>query len=357
VRPPTELKRPCRVKSARFAPISQGVTIALLLPPLVGILLVTQLMRRRASRTQRDLRSIFDTAPIATIVLDATDRVVEANTAMSRIVGGQPGDLAGRRLVELVHADDRALLHVVLAELRHDVSAGLETEVRLCHPAREAPVTVSIHAVQMQRRRARDEQRMLLQVLDITERKDAEARLQHLADHDTLTGLLNRRRFEQELARHLAHTRRYGAEGAAIVIDLDRFKPVNDTFGHAAGDRVLAEVGRVLRERLRGTDAVARLGGDEFAILLQRVDRDGAAAVAQSLVETVRAQVASADEADDARGVTISVGVVMFEGCAAPSAERFLAAADLAMYEAKAAGGDGFAFFAERPAIAPTLAA
>ena len=141
------------------------------------------------------------------------------------------------------------------------------------------------------------------------------------------------------------------------MIDLDRFKPVNDTYGHAAGDRVLAEVGRVLRERLRGTDAVARLGGDEFAILLQRVDCDGAVAVARSLVETVRAQVVNCDEGADARAVTISVGVVMFEGCAAPHAEGFLAAADLAMYEAKAAGGDGFALFAEQPAVVPTLAA
>jgi diguanylate cyclase (GGDEF)-like protein/PAS domain S-box-containing protein len=333
------------------------VTLALFLPPLVGVLLATQLMRWRASRAQRDLRSIFDTAPIATIVLDASDRVVEANAAMSRIVGGVPGELTGRRLVELVDPDDRALLHVALAELRHDVSAGLETEVRLRHATREAPVTVAIHAVQMERRRTRDGHRMLLQVLDITERKDVEARLQHLADHDTLTGLLNRRRFEQELARHLAHTRRYGAEGAAIVLDLDRFKPVNDTYGHAAGDRVLAEVGQVLRQRLRGTDAVARLGGDEFAILLQRVDRDGAAAVARSLVETVRAQVANTDGDSADGGVTISLGVVMFDACAAPSAEDLLAAADLAMYEAKAAGGDGYAFFAERPAVAPTLAA
>jgi diguanylate cyclase (GGDEF)-like protein len=180
--------------------------------------------------------------------------------------------------------------------------------------------------------------------------------LRHLADHDPLTGLPNRRRFEQELARHLAHVRRYGPEGAALVLDLDCFKPVNDTFGHAAGDRLLARVAQVLRERLRATDIVARLGGDEFAVLLPRVDGAGAAAVARSLVETVRREALT----DETRVVTISIGVVAFDGHAATVPEGVMAAADIAMYDAKAAGGDGWAFYAEarvtatpQPAAAP----
>jgi len=181
--------------------------------------------------------------------------------------------------------------------------------------------------------------------------------LRHLADHDPLTGLPNRRRFEQELARHLAHVRRYGPEGALLVLDLDCFKPVNDRFGHAAGDRLLTRVAAVLHERLRATDVIARLGGDEFAVLLPRVDRAGAAVVARSLVETVRAAVPTAD----ARTVTISVGVLTFEReCQQPATmpASALAAADLAMYDAKAAGGDGFAFYAEaRVATSPRPAA
>jgi diguanylate cyclase (GGDEF)-like protein len=167
--------------------------------------------------------------------------------------------------------------------------------------------------------------------------------LRHLADHDALTGLPNRRRFEQELARHLAHMRRYGPEGAALVLDLDCFKRVNDTFGHAAGDRLLARAASVLRERLRATDVVARLGGDEFAILLPRVDGAGAAAVARSLVETIRAEALTAD----ARGVTISIGIIAFDEHAPVVPEGVLAAADIAMYDAKAAGGDGWAVYTE----------
>jgi diguanylate cyclase (GGDEF)-like protein len=187
------------------------------------------------------------------------------------------------------------------------------------------------------RRRTIRAQRDLRSLLVMT------SELRHLADHDALTGLPNRRRFEQELARHLAHVRRYGPEGAVLILDLDCFKPVNDRFGHAAGDRLLARVACVLRERLRATDVVARLGGDEFAILLPRVDRRGAGAVAHSIVETVRAEALTAD----ASGVTISVGVIAFDERAPVVPEGVLAAADIAMYDAKAAGGDGWAFYAE----------
>ncbi|MBS1869469.1 MAG: GGDEF domain-containing protein [Actinobacteria bacterium] len=195
------------------------------------------------------------------------------------------------------------------------------------------------------RRRAARTQRDLRSLMATT------TELRHLADHDALTGLPNRRRFEQELARHLAHVRRYGPEGAVLILDLDCFKPVNDTFGHAAGDRLLARVACVLQERLRATDVVARLGGDEFAVLLPRVDRAGAGAVARSLVETVRAEALTAD----ARGVTVSVGVIAFDAHAPLVPEGVLAAADVAMYDAKATGGDGWALYAQARVTAAAL--
>jgi diguanylate cyclase (GGDEF)-like protein len=187
----------------------------------------------------------------------------------------------------------------------------------------------------LRRRTARDRR-------DLRALRETTTRLRHLADHDPLTGLLNRRRFEHELARHLAYGRRYGPDGAALVLDLDRFKPVNDTYGHAAGDRLLARVASVLHERLRATDVVARLGGDEFAVLLPHADRAGAEQVAHSLVETVRAEALAAGT----EPVTVSVGVVLFTERASLDAEGALAAADLAMYDAKTAGGDGWAFYA-----------
>jgi diguanylate cyclase (GGDEF)-like protein len=197
----------------------------------------------------------------------------------------------------------------------------------------------------LRRRAARDRR-------DLRDLRATTTRLRHLADHDALTGLLNRRRFEQELARHLAHARRYGPEGAVLVLDLDRFKPVNDTYGHAAGDRLLTRVACVLRERLRATDAVARLGGDEFAVLLPRGDRAGAVAVARSLVETVRAEALAAG----GEPVTVSAGVVLLEDCATLDVEGALTAADLAMYDAKTAGGDGWALYAVPTVYSPSRA-
>ncbi len=116
---------------------------------------------------------------------------------------------------------------------------------------------------------------------DITERKRAESELQQLADHDALTGLFNRRRFDEELTRELARAARYQQPAALLVLDLDNFKYVNDNLGHQAGDQVVMSVAALLRKRLRETDIVARLGGDEFAILLPHTDGDEAKAVGE----------------------------------------------------------------------------
>ncbi len=128
----------------------------------------------------------------------------------------------------------------------------------------------------------------LAQVNDITERKRFEGQLQYLADHDALTGMLNRRRFEQELGRELARSSRYGTGGAVLAIDLDHFKYVNDSLGHSVGDELITRVGSIFRDRLRATDVIARLGGDEFAVILPGADEPEAVLVAESLLSSLR---------------------------------------------------------------------
>jgi diguanylate cyclase (GGDEF)-like protein len=160
-----------------------------------------------------------------------------------------------------------------------------------------------------------------------------------MADHDPLTGLLNRRSFERALSRHAAGIRRYGSTGALLVLDLDGFKHVNDTHGHVAGDELIISCARALAGRLRATDVLARLGGDEFAVLLPHGGQDEAVKLARALVDVVR----SAGGTERAR-VTVSVGVAHFDDIMV-TAEEVLVRADRAMYEAKAAGRDGHAVY------------
>ncbi len=169
-----------------------------------------------------------------------------------------------------------------------------------------------------------------------------EAELRFLADHDSLTGLVNRRRFRVELDQYVSFAARYGGRGAVMVIDIDGLKGVNDSLGHQAGDTLIRRVAEILRERVRATDIVARLSGDEFAVLMPQTDTAGAL----QLGEDLRAQVAEGMPLNaEVDGATISVGIAMFGGQGEVGAEAVLVAADQAMYEAKHEGRNRITLF------------
>jgi diguanylate cyclase (GGDEF)-like protein len=169
-----------------------------------------------------------------------------------------------------------------------------------------------------------------------------EVELRYLADHDSLTGLLVRRRFRAELDQYVSFSARYGGQGAVMVIDIDGLKVVNDAHGHHTGDSLLRQVADVMRERVRTTDIVARLSGDEFAVLMPQADIAGAL----QLGEDLRAEVAerAVPGSEDAAS-TISVGITMFGGERDVNAEAVLVAADQAMYRAKEDGRNQIALF------------
>lgn len=158
------------------------------------------------------------------------------------------------------------------------------------------------------------------------------AALEARADVDPLTDLPNRRAFERDLARTLSYAKRHGTEAALLYLDLDDFKRVNDRWGHAAGDAVLAAVARVLRRHVRDSDAVARIGGDEFALLLWNCDEANAQAKARALEQAIGRTTAAWQGA--ALTVTGSVGTALLRPLDR-SAEA-LARADAAMYARKA---------------------
>jgi diguanylate cyclase (GGDEF)-like protein/PAS domain S-box-containing protein len=169
---------------------------------------------------------------------------------------------------------------------------------------------------------------------DVTESRHHRERLSWSATHDQLTGLVNRWEFERRLAEHL-QDRRAHESGCALFIDLDHFKAVNDSAGHAAGDEVLRAIGAILAARARGDDTVARVGGDEFAVLLRACDRVSAERVAYELCE--RVQAFELERGGVLLGVGASIGLVEIDQ-RFDSVADVMAAADAACYEAKRAG-------------------
>ena len=179
-------------------------------------------------------------------------------------------------------------------------------------------------------------------LVDTTDRKRLEAQLLHDTLHDPLTGLANRVLFRDHLERALVRRPRSRTGVGLLFLDLDDFKLVNDSYGHAAGDRVLVEVARRLSESVRAEDVVARQSGDEFTVLLARVrGPEEAAASAERLIEALARPI---DLGDEAIGIGVSIGIAMAGG-AGSVADDLLAHADAAMYAAKAGGKGRQALF------------
>ncbi|HEX6205062.1 MAG TPA: diguanylate cyclase [Solirubrobacterales bacterium] len=171
-------------------------------------------------------------------------------------------------------------------------------------------------------------------------RRERMQELERQASEDALTGLDNRRRFEQDLAKAMARSQRDRTTGALLILDIDDFKRVNDSQGHPAGDRLIKEVAEALRRRTRRSDNLARLGGDEFAVILPRCTREEAEIAAEAIAREVREY-----RSEGGEPVTVSVGVATFGADPRTSAATVFSEADTAMYAAKDEGRDGVRVF------------
>ena len=300
--------------------------------------LAEEALRRAESR----FRTLVEQLPLTVYV----DRVDEAssNVYMSpqveALLGYTPAEWADRASLfsEVLHPDDRERVREAHART-HATGEPLNIEYRLV--ARDGRV-VWVH----------DEGRILTDpdggnpvlqgyLLDITDRRDAEERLRHQAFHDALTGLPNRALFTDRVQHALAVRRETGGEIAALFIDLDDFKAVNDRFGHPAGDAVLHAVGRRLRESVSLSHTVARIGGDEFAVL---VETSTGLAAAIEAAERLLAQFEAPFELDGGEVfVTASVGIAL-----GADSEKLLRSANVAMYDAKQSGGAQYVVYVPR---------
>jgi diguanylate cyclase (GGDEF)-like protein/PAS domain S-box-containing protein len=299
-----------------------GVFLALLRERLLDVVQVA-----RGHRATFD--AFFHSAPIGLAYLDAGLRHLRVNEALVALTGHPASHFEGRTVGEVL-PDEAGTLE---PRLRRVLETG---EPLVAHPLADAEgrhFLASYYPVHGSGRIVG----LGASLVDVTELREAEARMAVLAATDALTGLPNRRYLVEQLDLSLARARRQHTAVALLSVDLDRFKEVNDTLGHAYGDGVLAEVGKRLRAGARAADVVARMGGDEFVILLSDLPFEDAAAIAAGVRERVLAELGHVVPVGPVEvRVPASVGVSLFP-LEASDADELLALADRAMYSRKRA--------------------
>ncbi len=320
--------------------------VALVLGPLVQRI-VHDLDRqtRRARLANERVERLFDDAPHGVALLDPAGVVLRVNTSLAVIVGLEPSEMVGHHLGSFETPGEHAIADH-LERLMSD-RVDMDAECRL-RDSGGNDVAIALSSTVVPDPQVGDI--VMVNVVDISDRRRYLDRLSHLADHDVLTGLANRRRFEVELERHLDRSRRHGPVGALLLLDLDNFKQVNDSLGHNAGDELLVTIAGLLRRSIRSTDVVARVGGDEFAIMLTDGDQAATQRVADQVVERIRDHAATLDGVR--RRVSASVGAVTFAAATEHSAD-ILALADMTMYDAKESGRNRVALLAEGDSRSP----
>ena len=289
------------------------------------------------NREEPFLAAIVASSGDAIIGKDLDGRVLSWSPGAERLYGYTAEEMKGRPISVLAPDDRRdEIVDIMRAIAGGEGIAEYETE-RVTKDGRRVAVLLSVSPV-------RDPSGGIIGAAtiarDITEQKRLQRELERMAHHDDLTGLANRRRFIEELERHVERASRYGWKGAVIALDVDALKVVNDAMGHRAGDRLLEEVAARLGETLRRSDFLARLSGDEFAAILPEAGPADAEAVARKLVGALAA---NQTRIAGVRAGTASAGVALLEE--GITAEELLIRADVALYQAKRRGGNRFALY------------
>ena len=266
------------------------------------------------------LDAVLDTAPVGIAILDEDRRILRCNATYAAQTGRTARELEGIDPSTLLHPDDRDAAVARRRSLTSGHPSDPPMDVRLVRPD-GTEITVTIHTTLL----TTPAPIVVAASIDITERERLTRTLEHQATHDALTGLANRARFETELVRVLARSERDHHRFAICYLDLDRFKDINDTYGHAGGDAVLAALGTRLTAAIRAGDLAARLGGDEFAVLLDPVaDLDDSYTIAARIHDAITA-------GDPPVGVSIGLTLNIPDD----TPKGILTRADQAQYNAK----------------------
>jgi diguanylate cyclase (GGDEF)-like protein/PAS domain S-box-containing protein len=287
------------------------------------------------------LRRLVDTVPALISAVDSSGRITLLNSAHRRLYGIDPA--ATNQTLAQVHGEDYATRHLVLNAKVFETGEtvpSFEHEVIAPGSNQEGVLLTTKSPLLDEAGRVAE---VVTVSLDVTELKRAEARIRHQAGHDALTGLPNRALFKDFLEHALARARRGNTQAAVLLLDLDRFKGINDAFGLPCGDLLLQAVAARLQTCLHDTETIARLGGDEFAILQSDVHRpEDPGALARRMIDSFGQPFeANREEVH----TSASIGITMFPADG-QTADRLLKNAELAMYRAKSNGRNGSCFFA-----------
>ena len=329
------------------APTSEDLHLLDTARHIAGISIERVRSQEAVEQRERQLRAVMDSVPAMICYADTQLRIVYANQRYADWVGAPRDQLIGRPVRELVDAGTFEVMEPHLQQ----VLAGREVRYERRQRGRDGVLRdFEVHYVP-NRDAAGAVCGYFVLLNDVTARKQDEEMLYFLANHDQLTSLPNRNLFNEHLAVALTHAARHGEKLAALFLDLDRFKNVNDTLGHQTGDALLQQVAQRFRACLRESDIVARLGGDEYTVMMRPVrDVQEVATCAQKLIDALSSPFTVEGHE---LFITCSIGVSMFPDDAGDAA-TLLKNADIAMYRAKDQGKNTYQFFS-REATAATF--
>ena len=303
--------------------------------------------RRESERllkaSEERFRSTLEYAPVGMGVTSLDGRFVEVNQSLCKLLGYSREELLQLTFIEITHPDDRAVTLEHTEQLLNGEINFSQLE-KLCLRKDGSAIWVQV-SVSLLRDSSNVPINFIAQIEDITERKRCQEEIRQLAYYDVLTGLPNRRLLLDRANQALAQAQRHKRSLAVIFLDLDRFKEINDTLGHDVGDELLKVVAERLVICVRGGDTVSRPGGDEFVIILSEISQQqDAALVAEKILELMCDPIVIQKHK---LKISTSIGIAIYTVDSNDDAMKLLKKADIAMYQAKAAGRNGYRFYAE----------
>ncbi|MEO7965600.1 MAG: EAL domain-containing protein, partial [Gemmatimonadaceae bacterium] len=297
---------------------------------------------RRAVMARRNadarFRAVFTQSGVGVALLDRDAAILEANDGFATLLGTSVPDLLGLNVHDFSPTDDAETTQTVVRELLQGDRTTAAMEVRYVRQGGD----IAWGSLTLTRADGASDVRLIAVVQDVTQRKSLEKELLRQAFYDQLTGLANRSLFRDRVSHAVARSARERDQIAVLFLDLDNFKSVNDTLGHAAGDALLEVVGSRLLNATRGCDTVARLGGDEFAVLLEGVRWDEDCSIVAERIVQALSEPVPLPTGHQVR-VGASIGIARASGD--DGVEELLRNADVAMYAAKGGTPGGYVFF------------